>query len=169
MNNVGLFKRLVVLIYDGFLLVGVTMVGYGVLFLLISAFPSGFEASLAGKAIKVIFLLGISFSFYAWFWTHGGQTLGMKVWNLYLVNENGKFIGWGQSAVRYATAILSWGACAAALYFADVGRWYLAIGFGFTWSLVNSRNLAWHDILSRSQIVQVPRSASASKQPQRSD
>ena len=143
------------MIYDGFLLVGVTLVGYAVLFLLMSALPEGFEGSVLSKVIKVAYLIAISFTFYAWFWTHGGQTLGMKVWNLYLVDQNGKFVSWQRSAARYLSAIISWGLLAGMLFLADVDRWYLAIGLGFIWSLFNRNKLSWHDALSGSQIVQM--------------
>ena len=144
------------MIYDGFLLVGVTLVGYALLFVLMSALPAEFEGSLLSKIIKVGYLVAISFTFYAWFWTHGGQTLGMKVWNLYLVDQNGKFISWQGSALRYLGAIISWGLLAGILFLADVERWYLAIGLGFIWSLFNRNKLSWHDALSGSRIVHVP-------------
>jgi uncharacterized RDD family membrane protein YckC len=156
MQNVSLIKRIIVMIYDGFLLVGVTLVGYALLFLLMSALPAGFEGSALSKAVKVAYLIGISFAFYAWFWTHGGQTLGMKVWNLYLVDNNGKFVTWGKSVVRYLGAMMSWGLLAGILFLADVERWYLAIGLGFVWSLFNRNRLSWHDALSGSRIVQMP-------------
>ena len=142
--------------YDGFLLAGVTLVGYGLLFILMSALPVGFEGSLLSKVIKVGYLFAISFTFYAWFWTHGGQTLGMKVWNLYLVDQKGKFVSWQRSALRYLGAIISWGLIAGILMLADVERWYLAIGLGFVWSLFNRNKLSWHDALSGSRIVQIP-------------
>lgn len=156
MQNVSLMKRIIVLIYDGFLLVGVTLVGYGLLFVLMSALPPSFEGSLLSKVIKVSYLIAISFTFYAWFWTHGGQTLGMKVWNLYLVDQHGKFISWQRSALRYLSAIISWALLAGILFLFDVQRWYLAIGLGFVWSLFNRNRLSWHDALSGSRIVSVP-------------
>lgn len=161
MNTVGFFKRLIVIIYDGFLLVGVIMVGYGLLFLLLSALPlpTGFDTSITAKIVKVSYLLIVSFSFYGWFWTHGGQTLGMKVWNLYLVDQHGKFIGWRQSVARYLAALLSWALVAGVLQAADIERWYLALGLGFTWSLVHKRNLTWHDLLTGTRIVQIPKTS----------
>jgi uncharacterized RDD family membrane protein YckC len=156
MKNVSFLKRIVVIVYDGFLLVGVTLVGYGLLFMILRLLPSEFELSIIGKAIKLFYLMSVSFCFYAWFWTHGGQTLGMKVWNLFLVDRYGKFISWKASAIRYLSAILSWVLVAGGLYALGVERWYLAIGLGFTWSLFNRNNLCWHDMLSGTRIVQVP-------------
>ena len=157
MKNVSFLKRLLVIVYDSLLLVGVTMVGYALLFALFAITPQGFETSLAGKAIKVIYLLVASFVFYGWFWTHGGQTLGMKVWNLYLVDGNGKFISWTLAAKRYAAALISWGAIAGALFAADFDRWYLTIGIGFCWMVIDKNNNAWHDILTGTRILQMPK------------
>ena len=157
MKNVGLIKRMVVLVYDGLLLLGVTLFGYALVFLVLQLFPHEFEASLFGKIIKVIYLLMATFFFYGWFWTHGGQTLGMKVWNLYLIDQNGKFINWPIAATRYCAALISWGAIPGILYLAEVERWYLAIGLGFAWSLIDKYNLSWHDIVTSTRIVQLPK------------
>jgi len=129
----GFFKRLLIVAYDALLLAGVLFVASVLLPLL----PDSFEFSLAGKIIKASYLLLVCFIFYGWFWTHGGQTLGMRAWNLYLIKPDGKFIDWKIAAIRFATAIISWS----------------AVGLGFTWILLDKRKRAWHDILSGSQIV----------------
>ena len=157
MKNVGLIKRLIVIAYDGLLLLGVVMVSYALLFLLLQLLPQGFVDSNFGKAIKASYLLLSAIVFYGWFWTHGGQTLGMRVWNLYLVNANGKFISWPVAITRFVCALFSWGAIAAILFYFDVDRWYLTLGLGFVWSLIDKNNLTWHDRLSKTQIVQLPK------------
>ena len=161
MNKVGFLKRITVIVYDGLLLVGVTMVGYALLFALLSILPAAFDRSIAGKTLKVVYLLSVSFCFYGWFWTHGGQTLGMKVWNLYLVDRQGKFITWKMAALRYATALLSWLAIAGVLFYAGIERWYFAIGLGFTWIIFDKNSLAWHDILTGTKIVYVAKDKAA--------
>jgi len=153
MNNISFTKRLVVIIYDGLLVLGVTLVGFALLYTLLMLLPDGVESSKTGIAIKSIYLVTASFCFYGWFWTHGGQTLGMKAWNLYLVDRNGKYISWYNALLRYISAIISWGAIAVLLYYFDVERWYLTIGLGFSWSLLDKRNLAWHDIITGTQII----------------
>ena len=133
MQSVGFFKRLFVVLYDSLLLAGVIFAA-SVLFLLI---PDSVEFTLIVKLVKLIYLLAVTFAFYGWFWVKAGQTLGMKAWGLYLINSDGKFINWKQAAIRYVAAILSWA----------------ALGLGFTWILINKRQLAWHDMISKSQIV----------------
>jgi len=142
MNTVGFFKRLLVISYDGLLLLGVIFLSA----LFFPLLPDAFSHSLLGKIIIDVYLLSIIFLFYGWFWTHGGQTLGMKVWNLYLVNADGKFISWKVAFIRFVTAILS-----------------LAIlGLGFTWIMIDRRRRAWHDILSGTQILYVAPQKNAS-------
>lgn len=126
---------MMVVAYDGLLLAGVLFLSA----LFFPLLPEDFSASLAGQIIKSTYLLTICFLFYGWFWTHGGQTLGMRAWNLYLIKPDGKFINWPIAAVRFISAIISWA----------------AVGLGFTWILINRRKLAWHDIASGTQIVWV--------------
>jgi uncharacterized RDD family membrane protein YckC len=99
-----------------------------------------------GKAIEpgqtlypfyVIYLLIISFIFYGWFWTHGGQTLGMKTWKMKLQLTNGQAVTWKLALVRFITAIISWGVA----------------GAGFLWSLLHPQKRTWHDIASNSVLI----------------
>ncbi|MFT6033401.1 MAG: putative RDD family membrane protein YckC [Arenicella sp.] len=154
MQNIGFFKRLLVIIYDGLLLVSVvfftsalwmalfTWLGPDIFFTTPDpSNPNLIERSDLGRAIGGVIvsinIICVSFFFYGWFWTHGGQTLGMKAWNLYLVQPNGKFIDWNTAFKRYLAAILS-------LAF---------VGLGFTWALLDSRKRTWHDILTNTQII----------------
>lgn len=155
MKKIGFIKRILVAGYDGLLLVAVTFFSLAlVMALFVWLAPSSFfidpslletpkmiELSdlgrLVGSSIFVVHCVAVSFFFYGWFWTHGGQTLGMRAWNLYLIKEDGKFIDWKIAAVRYCAALVSWA----------------VFGLGFTWILLNSRKLAWHDIATKTQII----------------
>jgi uncharacterized RDD family membrane protein YckC len=81
----------------------------------------------------VVYLLAISFVYYGWFWTHGGQTLGMKTWKMKLQQENGEAVTWSLALVRFITAIISWSAA----------------GLGFFWSLFHPQRRTWHDLVSK--------------------
>ena len=149
MKTPGFIKRMILIIYDGLLLVGVTLVAYFPVYTLLSLAPDTISTGLIGNSIKLVFLLAASFTFYGWFWTHGGQTLGMRAWNLYLIDPQGKFPTWRTAAIRYTIALCSWGLVPALMWSAGVQFWYLAIGLGFTWMLINPARMAWHDILSK--------------------
>jgi uncharacterized RDD family membrane protein YckC len=165
MQNIGFFKRLLVIIYDGLLLISVafftsalwmglfTWLGPDAFFT--AADPSNpnlLERSelgrLVGGTIVSINVICVSFFFYGWFWTHGGQTLGMKAWGLYLIKPDGKFIDWNTALKRYLAALLS----------------IAVVGLGFTWSLLDRRKRTWHDILSNTQIVKSKQQAEKDKQ-----
>ncbi len=155
MKRIGLIKRLVVMIYDGLLLLGVlfftsflwmfilNLVAPDSLYIDSSQLDSNKLAyfTQTGKTIAfslvALNILAVSFFFYGWFWTHGGQTLGMRAWNLYLTKPDGKFIGWRLAFKRYVFALLSWAVC----------------GLGFLWVLFHPKRMAWHDVLTQTQII----------------
>ena len=85
-----LWRRLMAAFYDGLLLVAVWFIVAG---LVVTLYPKtglpmddigGIEVPVAGALKGVLFplLLLATWGFYAWFWTHGGQTLGMRAWKL---------------------------------------------------------------------------------------
>lgn len=155
MKRIGLIKRLLVIVYDGLLLCSVLFFTSALWMLLFNlAAPSSFYidpsqldahklasftsfAKAIAFSIVLVNILIVSFVFYGWFWTHGGQTLGMRAWKLYLTRPDGKFIDWPLAAKRYVLALLSW-ACA---------------GMGFLWILVHPQRKAWHDIFTDTQII----------------
>ena len=76
-------------------------------------------------------------AYFAWFWTHGGQTLPMKVWRLRLVREDGRAVPVPQAIHRYLIAVL--GFCAA--------------GLGFWWALWDRDRQFLHDRLAGTALV----------------
>ncbi|NND81461.1 MAG: RDD family protein [Gammaproteobacteria bacterium] len=147
MSNPGFSKRMLVICYDALLLAGVLFMAA----LPLPLIPAEIASTAAGKAVKGAYLLSVCFVFYGWFWTHGGQTLGMRAWNLYLVRANGKFINWPTAALRFVAAMLSWA----------------ALGLGFTWILLSRQRRSWHDLLSGTQIVHMPPGRGARDQEQK--
>lgn len=127
----GFLRRLAAQLYDGLLLLAVLFMAVAI------ALPfNGGNAYPAGHIGFSLYLLTVSFFYYAWFWTHGGQTLGLKSWNLRLVGDNGGGVGWKGAVVRFFAAMLSLG----------------CFGLGFLWCLVDNKNLSWHDRLSKTRL-----------------
>jgi uncharacterized RDD family membrane protein YckC len=130
----GLLRRLLAAFYDALLLLA--------LFFVASAIMTGFNDDKAIQPVQplswllTLLLIMISFLFYGWFWTHGGQTLGMKSWKMRLTQNDGSAVTWPIALIRFVTAILSWA----------------ALGLGFLWSLFDSRNRTWHDIASATEL-----------------
>jgi uncharacterized RDD family membrane protein YckC len=137
----SLLRRLGAMIYDGLLLLALLMVATA-LFLPLT----GGEAisprddpalELLYRAVLVLLTIG----FFGIFWTRRGQTLGMASWRVRVEREDGAGLTWGDALRRLAAALLSW----------------LPLGLGFLWILVDPRRRAWHDRLSRTRVVVVPK------------
>lgn len=115
-------------VYDLFLLIALLFLATALLLPL----TSGEAVSPQQALIYRVYLLIISFFFYGWFWTHGGQTLGLRAWKIKVLTRDRKPISWYQAFLRFTTAIVSWG----------------FFGLGFLWILVDKNRRGWHDKLS---------------------
>ena len=132
----GFFRRLAAQFYDIVLLIAILLVANGVLLLLTDT-----ETLKTYTFLHRAYLISICFLFYAWFWTHGGQTLGLRAWNIKVLTLDQKPISWSQALLRFITAMLSW-----TVFF----------GLGFIWVLFNKEKLSWHDRLSKTALFSVP-------------
>ena len=94
------------------------------------------------KIFFQVYLFLVLLWYFTWFWTHGGQTLGMRAWRLKLVGRHGEPVRWSQTVVRFAAAILS----------------AAALGLGYLWALVDPQGCRWHDRLSGTQLILLPKS-----------
>ena len=112
---VSLIKRLFTIIYDLFLQIALFfMVGIPISILTTFIFNGGNAITeehslyILNQVIILTSLFVTSVSFYVWFWTHGGQTLGMKTWRIKLISDNTQGISREQAIKRYFTALFSW-------------------------------------------------------------
>ena len=136
LTHCPLWRRLAAALYDALLLFGVSGVAT------FAAIPfSGDLGDGRPHPIFSIYLFMVSFAFYGLFWTHGGQTLGMKVWGIRVQNRDGSPITLWQAALRFIVAIPSLG----------------LLGLGFLWSLIDKEKLTWHDRYSMSVLVVLPK------------
>lgn len=92
-------------------------------------------------------------AYFAWSWTHGGQTVGMRAWRLVLTRDDGRGVGLGQASLRFLTAFIS----------------ALPAGSGFLWRLVDSQRLTWHDRLSGTKLVLLETGLSQAKHGKQRD
>jgi len=127
----GLTRRLLVIIYDLFLLAALLFIATAAA-MIVNRGPIE-----PGEHLFTLYLLTISFGFYGWFWTHGGQTLGMKTWKIRLQQVDGRPVTWRLALIRFVTAIISW----------------LVAGLGVLWALFDPRKRCWHDIASHCVLV----------------
>jgi uncharacterized RDD family membrane protein YckC len=125
------FRHLAIMAYDLLLLASVLLVaGF------IAVAFNGGEAISSSNPFFMLYILGVSFFFYGWFWTHGGQTLGMRAWKVYLVSNQQYEITWLQAALRFITTIISW----------------LPLGMGYWWQYTGKDKLSWPDYFSGTRL-----------------
>lgn len=128
----GLLRRLGALLYDSLLLFGVLF--FATLILLVLRRGA---ALTPGDPWYFFYLIAVSYLFCGWFWTRGGQTLGMRAWRIRVQQRDGTALTWGIALMRY---LLAWLAL-------------LPLGAGYFWMLIDREGLAWHDRGSRTVVV----------------
>jgi uncharacterized RDD family membrane protein YckC len=88
--------------------------------------------------------------FYAWFWTHGGQTLGMRAWRIRVVRDDGVPLRWRDALLRLGAAWLG----------------MLPAGWGLWSCFFDVEKRCWHDRVTRTRVSEiVPRRTSALNEP----
>jgi uncharacterized RDD family membrane protein YckC len=130
----GLLRRIAALFYDSLLLAGVLMLASALVTLINAGEPVP-----SGPLMWLfqLYLLAVIYLYFAWHWTHGGQTLGMRAWRLRLLRCDGHNLQQTDGLKRFVAAVLS----------------LLPMGLGLLWCLVDPDGLAWHDRLSATRLV----------------
>ena len=129
----GFWRRLAAQVYDLLLLIAVLFLATA---LLLPSLTAGMAVNDHQVLIYSLYLVTISFLFYGWFWTHGGQTLGLRAWKLTVLTKDQKTLNWTQALVRFATASIALG----------------FFGLGFLWILIDKDRRGWHDLLSKTAV-----------------
>lgn len=133
-HKVSLLRRFAAILYDLLLVVAI---------LLIASLPwvmLGVKPGQPSYVFYVIFIYSLIIFYFAWFWTHGGQTLGMKAWHIRVVSTTYQTIGWRAALLRAIFSFVS----------------FALLGIGFWHAWFDARGRCWHDIVSRSQLINVP-------------
>lgn len=134
--RVSLARRLGALFYDALILAALWMLTGAI----VLSFTGG-EAVPAGTVWFRLLLLAVAALFFTAFWTRGGQTLGMRAWRVKLVNDKGGPITWRTAGLRFLAGCLS-----LALF-----------GLGFLWALFDEERRAWHDKVTGTRLVLLPK------------
>lgn len=146
----SLLRRLAALIYDTLLVIPLIMVSVGLFLglriLLLGAPEQNTVVQLDANLVRLVALL-TAMAFYCWFWLRNGQTLGMQAWRIRLVSSDDNPLNYRQVLKRCLGAVLSAG-CA---------------GLGYLWCLVDKRGRYWHDYLSGTELVLVPKREKAGR------
>lgn len=89
--------------------------------------------SISNLILKNLWLI-LSFIYFGYFWTKSGQTPGMKVWKVKVINPEGGLISWLQALKRYVAAFF---------------------GLGLLFVMFNQDRLALQDMYSGTSLVRV--------------
>jgi uncharacterized RDD family membrane protein YckC len=137
----GLLRRLGAVLYDAMLLLALLMIATAAFLPLTGgeALDPGAHPALEFVYRMVLVLLIVGY--FGTFWTRRGQTLGMASWRLRIERNDGATLGWRDTTLRLAAALLSW----------------LPFGLGYLWIAIDPQHRAWHDRLSGTRILLVPK------------
>lgn len=94
-------RRLAAFLYEGVLLFGLVMV-VGLIYSIAVDQRHGLHGR---QGMMVVQFLALS-AYFMWLWTHGGQTLALKTWQLRLVTPDGGTISPLRALLRYLTSWL---------------------------------------------------------------
>ncbi len=138
------WRKLAALVYDLLILAAVSM-AYGALALAIKVnvlghtLAEGEQASIGLPGF--IGWIAVIVGFYCFFWRMAGQTLGMRAWRLKLVGQQSERPALSACAIRALLAPLS----------------LIPLAAGYWWQNFDAQNLTWHDRLSGTQVILLPK------------
>jgi uncharacterized RDD family membrane protein YckC len=144
----GLWRRLIALTYDAFLIAAIWFITAGIWVLVYphTGLPAesinGVTRATPEMLHRILFPILIieTWGFYALFWLHGGQTLGMRAWKIMSRDVRRQPMTLWQTVVRFIGGIFSWG----------------ALGGGYLLALATPYQTL-HDRLSATETVVVPK------------
>ena len=141
-------RRLAALVYDTLLVLPIVMasiaLSMGVRTLIYGTAEGDMnQAALNPLLVQFIALVAVT-AFFSWFWLRSGQTLGMQAWRIKLVSYRGETVSARQAIYRCLGAALSAG----------------CLGLGYWWCLFDPRRRYWHDYLSGTELILLPKPAS---------
>lgn len=130
--HAGFLRRMGAILYDGLILIALVMLATAAVMPLTHG-----EAIHSGNPLLQTYLFLVCFGYFAWFWSHGGQTIGMRAWRLRVQRLDGSPLTLWQILLRFLAAIGSW----------------LLFGSGFLYALFNRQHQTWHDRFSESELI----------------
>lgn len=131
----GILRHIGAILYDLLLLLALLMVATTLVVVPLSL--HGEEVAIGNSPLFRLYLLVVGAGYYLWFWSHGGQTVGMKTWKFRLTDESGRIPGTTTALLRLLLATVT-----NALFLA-----------GFFWRLFDSDKRTLYDRLSHTRLV----------------
>ncbi len=136
----SLLRRLTAILYDSLLVIALVAVINALALGVVVWLSDGAVEVLPPLAVQALTILSV-YGFFVMFWLKQGQTLGMQAWRIKLVGFDGGPPRLGPALLRCLGASLS-AAC---------------LGAGYLWCLVDRNGRCWHDYISHTDLLLLPR------------
>jgi len=134
--HAGLLRRLAAATYDALLIFALFVIPTSAVMAL-----RGGEPVPPGSALFQALLITTAGIFFIGFWTHGGQTLGMRAWRLRIEDRTGNVLTLRRGLVRFIAAIPA----------------ITVFGFGILWLLFDPDKQTLPDRLAGTRVVVIPK------------
>ncbi len=140
----SLLRRLAAMFYDSWLVLAclllstAVMIGLRIAIEGSDAMPQG-KIAISGAWEIPSFIINtlVILSFFTYFWSKLGQTLGMQTWRLRIDTQDNERISKQQSIIRCFASLFS----------------LTCFGLGYLWALIDKDKQTWHDKISNTQTV----------------
>lgn len=136
-QSAPVWRQVFAILYDTFLLMACLIV-IGFIFIGINKGEVVLRDSILWHCMRGAILL-VWMSFFVYFWSSQGQTLGMRAWRLIVIDSQGRVPSAQRALLRWCLALLT---CA-------------PLGLGFFWQLFDSGKRTLYDRLSRTSLCMV--------------
>ena len=137
MQSAGFLRRILALIYDSLVVVGIILF----LTLLLVILNGGYaDPSSLISLVQIFITICSGPIFYSYFWlANNGQTIGMQAWKMRLISSDNSKLKIKQVLFRCLVSTLS----------------FVCLGLGYFWILFNKNNISWSDIVTKTKIVRI--------------
>ena len=141
----GLLRRLAAMLYDTLLVLPLIMLAValslGLYVALVKLTGGVADPDSLSPALRQVIIVVTVIGFFSIFWVKNGQTLGMQAWRLKLVSFDGGKPSLWQAVRRCVGAAIS----------------IACLGMGYWWRLLDRNQRYWHDYLSDTELVLLPK------------
>lgn len=139
----GIPRLLAAMFYDLILLFGILLLATT---LVVVPLKISYDATTIDGNLLLLFqlyLVAVIVIFYTWFWSHGGQTLGMRTWKFKVVSQTGEPLSLLHAFKRLLLALLT----------------LVPAGAGLWWKLFDRDNQTLYDRLAGSRLIRLRKSS----------
>jgi len=161
-QRANVVRQLAAAFYDGLLLLAILFLASAL------TVPLTSRGIIATDSLFIsMYIFVVCFLFFGWFWTHGGKTLGMRIWHIKLLRRDGTPVSWAQAFARFITALPAWGLFLFSLIhlyvpaeyqfslFASWLKGYEVLLFfiSLAWVVADHWKNSWRDRLTRTKVI----------------